>query len=132
MEGGLKRVLYDVLHDTTLYANGTLLWPDNTLKMPAVTDWEKMKSLDGEHRDCNLAAKKAGKDREDKKRGAKEIDLEKEDILQLKEQILKRELNKFFSSERFEVMPKEGTRVTIRSISSEKIFQPNTEHIQKI
>uniref|UniRef100_A0A1B0D077 Uncharacterized protein n=1 Tax=Phlebotomus papatasi TaxID=29031 RepID=A0A1B0D077_PHLPP len=76
--------------------------------------------------------KEKGKDKENKKRGAKESDIIIGDVVLMKNVLPGNKLTITFGRNRFIVTGKAGASVTVKDIKCRKIFCRNSAHLKKV
>uniref|UniRef100_A0A1B0DK06 Uncharacterized protein n=1 Tax=Phlebotomus papatasi TaxID=29031 RepID=A0A1B0DK06_PHLPP len=101
-------------------------------KIPSLQDIETQPPLTTEYRDRDKMLKEKGKDKEDKKRGAKESDIIIGDVVLMKNVLPGNKLTTTFGRNRFIVTGKAGASVTVMDIKSGKIYCRNSAHLKKV
>ncbi|XP_055714231.1 uncharacterized protein K02A2.6-like [Phlebotomus papatasi] len=101
-------------------------------KIPSLQDIETQPPLTTEYRDRDKMLKEKGKDKEDKKRGAKESDIIIGDVVLMKNVLPGNKLTTTFGRNRFIVTGKAGASVTVMDIKSRKIYCRNSAHLKKV
>ncbi|XP_055714359.1 uncharacterized protein K02A2.6-like [Phlebotomus papatasi] len=101
-------------------------------KIPSLRDIETQPPLKTEYRERDKMLKEKGKDKEDKKRGAKESDIIIGDVVLIKNVLPGNKLTITFGRNRFIVTGKAGASVTVKDIKCRKIFCRNSTHLKKV
>ncbi|XP_058838582.1 uncharacterized protein K02A2.6-like isoform X2 [Topomyia yanbarensis] len=98
-------------------------------KLPQLDDLETVPPC-SDFRDKDYEMKTLGKDREDKKRKAKVSEISVGDTVIMKNLLPTNKLATSFLKEKFTVIDRRGTNVTIQSAESGKIYDRNTSHLK--
>lgn len=100
-------------------------------KLPQMDDLSSIPPS-SEFRDRDGQKKFEGKLREDDRRGAKRSEIQIGDTVLMKNQQPQDKLSTDFHKEKYLVVDKKGSNVTVQSKDSEKRYERNTSHLQKI
>ncbi|XP_058827498.1 uncharacterized protein K02A2.6-like [Topomyia yanbarensis] len=100
-------------------------------KLPQMDDLSSMPPS-ADFRDRDTQKKFEGKIREDARRGAKRHEIKIGDTVLMKNLHPKDKLSTNFLKEKFSVVDKKGSNITVQSEDNEKRYERNTSHLHKI
>lgn len=119
-------------HSVTMMAPSELLQNRRLRsKMPHIDDLETVPPST-EFRDRDRVKKISGKEREDNKRQAKPSNISVGDTVLMKNLHPTNKLSTNFLNEKFTVIDRKGTNVTVQSTESGRIYDRNTSHLKSI
>lgn len=101
------------------------------LKIPSITDIESTPNMD-DVRERDHLLKQKGKESEDRKRRAKESDLQVGDSVLMKNLLPGNKLTPTFDPSEYLIVNKEGPRVTWQNKVSNKFYERNVTHVKRI
>ncbi|XP_055632369.1 uncharacterized protein K02A2.6-like [Toxorhynchites rutilus septentrionalis] len=116
-------------HPTTGESPGELMFGRRIKsKLPVISSFQE----DAEARDRDAVVKEKGKEYTDRRRGAKESDLEQGDHVLVKRMRKSSKLDADYNSEEFVICRKTGTDSIIQSRDTGKLYRRSSAHLKKI